>query len=346
MRGLLHQISRVFPHSRRYGFRALLLGAVMSMLFAGLAFAYEKDDKPIRSVSFSITGYIQIDTKPGEEELEIHTNGNKYDYDYYEVMNDTFMWTLEDTPVLKVYLQAEEGYYFRITKASEIKINGGTYVSASRENNAYTLAVEVRLPSLDTQVAPIEKAIMEGGVCTWTESEGAKAYEVKFMRNGTTLGGNQIVEGLTYDGTKYMTKSANYHFKVRAINKKDESIRGHWVDSNTVYVTEEQARAQRDANEEEDSRGRWEQTEQGWKFYPDGEELPVKDKWRQIKDKWYLFDENGYMRTGWYLDGDKWYYLDEQEGYLWRNAVTPDGYEVGIDGVMSTGIEMKKPGEW
>ena len=318
---------------------------VLAALIPGTVFAYEKDDKPIRSVTINISGYIEIEKDLGEEELEIRTSGNKYDFDHYEVMNDTFYWTLEDVPQIKIYLTAAEGYYFRVTKASEIHLTGGTYVSAAREDSGYTLAVEVKLPPLDTQVAPIEKAQLEGGVCTWSESTGAGAYEVKFMRNGTTLGGNQIVEGLTYDGTKFMTREAKYHFKVRAINAKDPNIKGHWVDSNDVYVSADQAKAQKEKNEEEDSRGTWEQTEQGWIFKPDGNEI-VKDCWRQIRDKWYNFDQNGIMRTGWYLEGDKWYYLDPENGYMWRNTTAPGGYELGIDGVMSTGDDtLKEPGK-
>ena len=54
------------------------------------------------------------------------------------------------------------------------------------------------------------------------------------------------------------------------------------------------------------------------------------------------------MRTGWYVDGNSWYYLDEKEGFMWKNAVTPDGYYVGIDGVMEGSATdsdaLKRPG--
>ncbi len=315
-----------------------IVTAGMALLFAaafsGAAFAYESSDKPIRSVGISVMGYIELDQNIGEEEeLDISTSGNKYDYDHYEVQNEGFKWTSEDTPDIKIYLSAREGYYFRITRASQIRLTGATYVSAAREDSAYTLVVEVKLPSLATQVAPILEAKMEGGICTWSESEGAGSYEVKFMRNGTTLGGNQIVTGTTYDGTKYMTKPASYHFKVRPINKIDTSRTGLWVDSNEVLVSDEQARLQREANEEEESRGVWEEIDGRWRFtLPDGNLVPAG--WRQIRDKWYAFDENGFMRTGWFLDGGNWYYLDEKDGYMWKNTTTPDGYFVNINGTM------------
>ena len=316
-----------------------LATAGMALLFAaalsGAVFAYDKDeDKPIRSVGISVMGYIEVGRNVGEEdELEISTSGSKYDYDYYEVVNEGFKWSSDDVPRLKIYLSAAEGYYFHITRASQIRLTGATYVSAARENEAYTLVVEVKLPSLETQVAPILETKMEGGKCTWSESEGAGSYEVKFMRSGTTLGGNQIVTGTSFDGTKYMTKPGDYHFKVRPINKKDTSRTGLWVDSNTVYVSEEDARRQKDANEEEESRGAWEKVGDRWRFkLPDGNYAP--EGWRQIHDKWYVFDENGYMRTGWFIDGGNWYYLDKTEGYMWKNTTTPDGYFVNINGAL------------
>ena len=321
---------------KNFGKKLVTVG--MALLFAaafsGAAFAYESSDKPIRSIGLSVMGYIEIGKNIGEEdELEISTSGNKYDFDHYEVQNASFKWTSDDVPDIKIFLSAREGYYFRITRASQIRLTGATYVSASREDSAYTLVVEVKLPSLETQVAPILETKMEGGKCTWSESEGAGSYEVKFMRSGTTLGGNQIVTDTFYDGTKYMTKAGDYHFKVRPINKKDTSRTGLWVDSNTVYVNEEDARRQKEANEEEESRGSWEKDGDRWRFkLPDGTYAP--EGWRQIRDRWYVFDENGFMRTGWYIDAGKWYYLDEKEGYMWKNTTTPDGYFVNIYGAL------------
>ena len=50
--------------------------------------------------------------------------------------------------------------------------------------------------------------------------------------------------------------------------------------------------------------------------------------------KIYLFDQNGYLQTGWKAIGDKWFYFDTTDnlGALLVNTVTPDGYIVGPDG--------------
>lgn len=299
------------------------------------AHAYTSSDKPIKSVSITVNGLIEVETKIGEEELEVHTSGNKYAYDHYEVQNAGFRWYGDDVPRVKIFLAAEEGYYFRITKASQIRLNGAEYVSAAREDSAYTLVVEVKLPALDTQVGEIKEARLNGGKCSWSEAVGAGSYELKFMRNGTTLGGNQILTEQTYDGSEFMTKASEYHFMVRPINAKNPGIKGKWTDSNWITVNEAEAKAQKERNDQEEGEGDWIQENGKWQFRTAGGEY-VRNGWRRIKGEWYAFDEFAVMRTGWYLEGERWYYLDAQSGAMLKNTVTPDGYVIGIDGVMAT----------
>ncbi len=111
-----------FDASRKTAAAALFL--LLSSVTAVNAFAYEKTDKPIQKVNISVHGYIEIETDLGDEDLDIRTSGNKYSYDHYEVENDTFYWTIDDVPDIKIYLTAEPGYYFRITKASQSTLNG------------------------------------------------------------------------------------------------------------------------------------------------------------------------------------------------------------------------------
>ena len=91
------------------------------------------------------------------------------------------------------------------------------------------------------------------------------------------------------------------------------------------------ASAQRAKNAAAESAGTWEANGDKWSFrLPDGGY--VKSAWRKINNEWYVFDANGYMITGWFKDGDKWYYLDES-GKMLYNRVTPDGYQLDINGV-------------
>jgi glucan-binding YG repeat protein len=91
----------------------------------------------------------------------------------------------------------------------------------------------------------------------------------------------------------------------------------------------------------------------------------ARSEWALISDggraNWYAFDENGAMRTGWFVsDGQtyylettpdatqgamaigwkqidgRWYYFEiiagDRQGRMYRGEQTPDGYRVGEDG--------------
>ena len=102
--------------------------------------------------------------------------------------------------------------------------------------------------------------------------------------------------------------------------------------------------------------GSWSQDADGrWSFTPAGEE-PVKDGWFYANSgnssseyKWYCFDENGIMRTGWIADKNDpsiWYYAgetkDASEGSIITGWITDpqDGKKYYLDpatGIMVSG---------
>lgn len=109
---------------------------------------------------------------------------------------------------------------------------------------------------------------------------------------------------------------------------------------------------------------------QGWRHSPNGWWFQLcggswlSNGWQLIHSRWYRFDQNGYMVTGWFTDGDgnkyymnpvddgtlgmmrtgwqiidgKSYYFNTQSdgtmGRLYVSSVTPDGYQVGADGAL------------
>ena len=56
------------------------------------------------------------------------------------------------------------------------------------------------------------------------------------------------------------------------------------------------------------AKGVWKQNAKGW-WYDYGNGKWPAGKWESIDDKWYAFDADGYMRTGWFREGNTWYYL-------------------------------------
>ena len=56
----------------------------------------------------------------------------------------------------------------------------------------------------------------------------------------------------------------------------------------------------------------------------------------QIDSKWYYFDANGYMKTGWLILGDDWYYL-ASDGHMVTGDMEIDGtlYYFETNGVLT-----------
>lgn len=94
--------------------------------------------------------------------------------------------------------------------------------------------------------------------------------------------------------------------------------------------------------------GTWSHDSNGWSYQSDDGNSP-RGTWKKIDSKWYYFNKNGYMETGWIQYEKKWYYcyLNGElatncwitgkyyvgnDGAMYVNTITPDGYKVGGDG--------------
>lgn len=117
--------------------------AVYTILLSSSVVAYEKTDMPIMQVSFFVTGNVSEDKNITNLNVTVPRDAN-YSYAGFKTTD-----AYNDTGVnVKLYFAARSKYYFRITKMSQIYVPEGiSYISASREDNGYTLVVEVALPA-------------------------------------------------------------------------------------------------------------------------------------------------------------------------------------------------------
>ncbi len=102
----------------------------------------------------------------------------------------------------------------------------------------------------------------------------------------------------------------------------------------------------------------WAQDSTGWYYYTDTSGNYHKDSWKLIDNEWYSFDSQGYARQSiWFQDGGSWYYLKDSckmarnewinyngksyylgdQGAMYTNSYTPDGYYVDSDGAWVEG---------
>lgn len=288
--------------------------------------------KAIKSCSITVDGVPVVGELLGEDSLDVSASGTGFVLDHFEETNELFAWEGGETPEITVYLTAKSGYYFAITKASQIKLKGCTFVSAKRQDSATTLVVCVKLnKSVGYKIGEVEEATLSSNMtCTWEPVEEAGSYEVRFLLGNATLGGTQTTTQTTLNCADKITKSGTYRFKVRAVHKNDPEVKGEWKASNDINISDAEAKVYSDAAEAKMSAGTWVPDKKGTKFQlPDG--TFVTNAWRKIHKKWYYFKADGYRATGWtQLDG-AYYYFDPTTGEMAVNT-TVDGYEIAIDG--------------
>lgn len=91
----------------------------------------------------------------------------------------------------------------------------------------------------------------------------------------------------------------------------------------------------------------WDNSGGEWQYLEDGE--PVRDEWRYIDGRWYVFDAAGRMiRDTWHLDGADYYYLGTDGGMLsgqWLDY-RGDWYYLGADGRMVTDAYVHSSRGW
>ena len=136
--------------------------------------------------------------------------------------------------------------------------------------------------------------------------------------------------GTSYNFYPYMTKEGDYTFKVRTVPHTDEQKRygkkSEWTESDSKYLDEDEVSdgSGQDNSSSGSSGGGitpgggttdvgWRQENNVWYFkYPDGNY--IKNNWLLWNSKWYLFDNNGKMLTGWQQKDGHWYYFDTGYG--------------------------------
>jgi inhibitor of cysteine peptidase len=79
----------------------------------------------------------------------------------------------------------------------------------------------------------------------------------------------------------------------------------------------------------------WKENNMGW-WYTEGQDYAKG--WECINEKWYYFDNNGYMKNGWINDNGNWYFAN-YDGEMQTGLIQVDGktYKLSSSGGMMTG---------
>lgn len=348
--------------------KILLLTLISSIMFNSMVFAAEERDK-ISKVELD----IQYDIDKDNIELSVDTDSDLYSVEDYEITNeptDDDGWNNYDTPRVKIYISADSDYYFSGSGKSYFKFDGDdvTYVSSDRDSDKSEIELVIDLIPVNGSIGnPSGLRWSSNGNASWNRAYNAKKYEIKVVRNDSTINSEELTTTNTnIDCLKYINNTGNYKFKVRAVNS--DKKKSQWVESEEWTVTESIlqnldaawdsgtgksiAEGKREPGIVESTTG-WIKDTTGW-WYKNLDGTYTTNNWQQINNKWYYFNDKGYMATGWLQLGDKWYYLEpanesgemktgwinvnekwyclREDGSMYSNTTTPDGYRVNESG--------------
>lgn len=312
------------------------------VLLAGMCSPVMADTRTeINSVSLWIDSGIEVGDSSSD--VDVTSDSDRYTVEDVEVTNEPKDdWDDNDRPKLKVTLEAEEDYYFPSGfSKSDVDLSGEDAKVTSVTRKSSTLFVYITLDSLDGDSSDggydLDVYGLEwdesDGVASWEDGGDARKYEVRLYRNDSSVTSVITVSDTSYDFSGYITKSGDYMFKVRGVY--NSSDKGSWEESDSWYVSSEDADDISAGRRNHGSSGAtysgaWLRDHVGW-WYCNADKSYTMNNWQYIDGQWYFFNAAGYMVTGWIPWNGVWYYCGD-DGAMYHDTTTPDGYYVGNDG--------------
>ena len=230
-----------------------------------------------------------------------------------------------DQPRMTVTLEpvdVSEHYFLASYKESNVKVSGGSFVSAKRDGDNLVVTLRVN-PIRGDYDMPKDAYWNEKnlGEAKWEPGENDSGYyEVQLLRDGKNVHKVDKTTSKNYNFYPYMTKAGDYSFKVRAIpgtdfqkkyGKKSDQLESGELQITDRYVSD--GKGQQNAKStvkksSDDKTTGWFKEGDVWRYrYPNGE--LCTNGWGKINDLWYFFDGSGNMVTGCQQVGADYYHL-------------------------------------
>lgn len=307
---------------------ALMLTLCMTGLLSINALAETRTK--ITSVRLKVSSSIEAGSDYGD--VEVVADSPNFTVGEVEILNDIDdEWEIGSRPRVRVWLYAEDNYYFHSSSSNLFKFTGddADYSSAHTEDSGTVMVLTFKLDKVEGDLAVDEVEWEEGrAVGYWTDNDGADYYQVRLYRNDSSVTSAITVHDTMYDFSQHISRTGDYNFRVRAV--VGSSSKGEWIDSDYLYVDQELlSRITQSGSIYSD--GTWQRNDIGWWYRYHNGGWPA-NTWKYINNYWYFFNADGYMRTGWILWNNIWYYCDTTSGAMYANTRTPDGYTVGPNG--------------
>ena len=257
----------------------------------------------IRESNANVNVYANVDKRN-----ILYTSGTFLNYPVI-ILEEGSMYKIQSDSTLKADRSAiiqDNGYYDFDTNYAYIDKTGIRIVSVG--NNQYPSSVQY-------------KWVERNGIWYYVDKDGNKKTGwVQYKHNWYYLDpsdGHMVTGWL--NNTYYMTSTGEMVTGWQTIDGKQ-----YYFDVNGKYVPKE-------------GRYNWEKVGNDWKLKDTIENTYIINGWKEVKDKWYYF-ENGIMKTGWVFYKNEWYLLSDSGDMLtgWQKK-NGKWYYFNEDGAMVTG---------
>lgn len=315
--------------------RRIGMALAICFLMLGMSSEAEAAARPIHTVSVKVNSKLEpggrlpsigIGTRSLKDgEISVSGSNSKYHVTEAEwVDKGDKVIKAADEPRMKVTLEPAdvgEDYFLASYKKSDVKVSGGTFVSARRDGDA--LVVTIRVNGVKGEYDPPPDAFWHEdnlGEARWEKPENTSGYyEAQLLRDGRTVYKLAKVSGLRYNFYPYMTEKGMYSFKIRTIPETEAQVKygkkSEWIESGGLEITDRYVSDGKGQQNKEstvvkgtmDTVG-WTEENGVWRYrYPSGE--LCRGRWAEINGYWYYFNVDGIMLTGWQQIGGRYYYL-------------------------------------
>ena len=276
-------------------------------LSAGLAFsAYGEETISSVPLSFTWDGAPKGGEMVGT--LTASTTSKSFIVEGSEYLKDDDTWTYGEWPCAEIELSAADGYRFATPNRRTFSLSGCNvqYKSAEIDSDGSTLILQVYLSRIGGQLPKITDLSWSGENAVWDRVEGSDSYEVCLKKDGKTIT-TVNPKGTSYDFSDYINNAGSYTFTVRAITTAG-SQNSAWSTGSETYIL-----SLEDAWHSDN--GTWKKVGAKWRFVYKDNSYPTYS-WRQIGEKWYYFDGNGYMTNNCYVKSlaENLYYWIGEDG--------------------------------
>lgn len=307
-----------------------------------------------QSEDFDETGTPIIEAVAGRDAYAVDELYTAYEYYGNDKAYD------EESNIYVVELRAAEGYYFGVSKASGIRLEGvgAVFMRASRLDNGRTLIVTAELTQADSFLGEITEAWWkQTGYGEWNAAQNAHSYRISLT---DPQGKSRRAEtgGTTYDFRPFMQTAGDYRYRVRPLSPDGKA--GNWTEGGMFTVTDAMAqdhaaqyRVETEVSyigEERTPANRrveyintgWQQEADGRYWYRNEDGSYPQNTWFREGDVWYFFGGDGYMAADTYIEwGGETYYL-KNDGALLTGGHAPDGRMADADGTLQQIEETPK----